>query len=200
MNPADYNYEEAGFDAFLSRSIDNLSQGNLDAAGPLTTQQRYDSTQLSGRVSDAIITEDVVINKDGVSVKDGKLTVYDEQGVLTISNGHTVIRPVRGTYNLTAADFSNLYAEFSFPHNLQTVPIVTGWYWSESEGRHFPLPYFYRADQSYFGDVFASAAVTIEEVDESRIYCRFNIYDALGLSRFLDRTQLNFVFDVQYQE
>ncbi len=56
------NYEDSGFDAFLSRSIDDLSQGNLDSAGPVSTQMRYDSAQSSGYVGDKFAVGNVLIN------------------------------------------------------------------------------------------------------------------------------------------
>lgn len=43
-----YDYGVAGFDGFLSRSIDDLTQVTLDSQGPQTTQMRYDSAQISG--------------------------------------------------------------------------------------------------------------------------------------------------------
>jgi hypothetical protein len=55
MKPGDdYDYTNAGLDGFLSRSIDNLDQVNLDAAGPRSTAIRYDSAQQSGAMGDRI--------------------------------------------------------------------------------------------------------------------------------------------------
>lgn len=61
---SDYDYEASGFDAFLSRSIDNLSQANLDAGGPLSNQLRYDATQVSGLLGDVVRFGNITI--DGV--------------------------------------------------------------------------------------------------------------------------------------
>lgn len=80
MNNDSYSYETAGLDNFLSRSIDNLTQVNLDSSGPQSTQMRYDSAQSSGSIGDAIQLGKVKI--DGVA---GRISVYDD-------NGNEVIR------------------------------------------------------------------------------------------------------------
>lgn len=49
-----YSYEDAGFDGFLSRSIDNLSRVNLASQGPQSTAIRYDSAQVSGMLGDTL--------------------------------------------------------------------------------------------------------------------------------------------------
>ena len=50
MKPQDepYSYTDAGLDGFLSRSVDDLSQQNLNAPGPSSTQNRFDFSQVSG--------------------------------------------------------------------------------------------------------------------------------------------------------
>lgn len=58
----DYDYIVAGFDSFMSRSIDNLSQVNLDSQGPQTTAIRYDSAQVSGMLGDTLQVGKVHIN------------------------------------------------------------------------------------------------------------------------------------------
>ena len=67
-----YDYEASGFDGFLSRSIDDLSQVNLDAAGPQSTAIRYDSAQVSGMLGDTIRVGSILIN--GV---EGRISIYD---------------------------------------------------------------------------------------------------------------------------
>ena len=79
----DYDYTAAGFDAFLSRSIDNLSQVNLDSVGPMTTSVRYDSTQVSGMIGDTLQLGAVNINKKNITVSDGNNTrvlIGEDQG------------------------------------------------------------------------------------------------------------------------
>lgn len=70
-----YDYVDAGFDSFLSRSVDNLSQLNLDSQGPASTQTRYDSSQASGAIGDSIRVGRILI--DGTS---GRISIYDEIG------------------------------------------------------------------------------------------------------------------------
>lgn len=52
------SYQDSGFDSFLSRSIDDTPQFNLDSQGPQTTQMRYDSAGLSGVAGDVFRTTD----------------------------------------------------------------------------------------------------------------------------------------------
>lgn len=60
-----YDYTESGFDKFMSRSIDNLSQANLDSAGPVTTAQAYDRSQISGSLGDSLQLGNIVIDGRG---------------------------------------------------------------------------------------------------------------------------------------
>ena len=78
----DYNYESSGFDGFLSRSVDDLTQTNLDSGGPQTTQIRYDGSQVSGMLGDTLQIGKVHI--DGVK---GRVSVYDDSGNETIRIG-----------------------------------------------------------------------------------------------------------------
>lgn len=73
MNPRDrdYDYSTAGFDSFLSRSVDNLSQINLDSQGPQTTAIRYDDAQVSGFLGDTLQLGNVRINKTNIIINDG---------------------------------------------------------------------------------------------------------------------------------
>lgn len=68
----DYTYENAGYDSFLSRSVDDNPQVNLDSQGPTSTAFRYDSGQSSGSVGDKISIGSVVI--DGTK---GRISIYD---------------------------------------------------------------------------------------------------------------------------
>lgn len=67
-----YSYTDDGFDAFLSRSIDNLSQINLDSQGPQTTAIRYDSAQVTGSLGDTLRLGKIKLN--GAS---GNITMND---------------------------------------------------------------------------------------------------------------------------
>ena len=75
MSPQDdYDYTTSGFDGFLSRSVDDLSQANLDSAGPQTTAMRYDSAQVSGMLGDTLQIGNVKINKTNITLSDGTNT------------------------------------------------------------------------------------------------------------------------------
>lgn len=69
----DYSYVEAGFDSFLSRSIDNLSQANLDSDGPRTTAIRYDSAQITGALGDTARIGRIYLNgaEGNIVINDG---------------------------------------------------------------------------------------------------------------------------------
>lgn len=76
----DYNYETAGLDGFLSRSIDNLSQVTLDSPGPVSTAVAYDRAQVTGPLGNVLRIGN--INLDGIN---GRISVFD-------ANGNEVIR------------------------------------------------------------------------------------------------------------
>lgn len=83
MKPRDYTYLEAGFDSFLSRSIDDLSQANLDSQGPRSTAIRYDSAQVSGFLGDTFSLGNVRITKNAIVMNDGAndvLLIGNEDG------------------------------------------------------------------------------------------------------------------------
>lgn len=76
MNPTaggDYNYESAGFDGFLSRSIDNLAQVTLDSPGPQTTAIPFDRGQQSGSL--------------GNTIQIGHIKLDGAQGRITMDDG-----------------------------------------------------------------------------------------------------------------
>lgn len=67
-----YDYSQAGFDGFLSRSIDDTSQTSLDSGGPITRQVSFDRGQVSGAFPDVVRIGNV--NIDGIN---GRISVYD---------------------------------------------------------------------------------------------------------------------------
>lgn len=71
-NKGTYDYSEAGFDAFLSRSIDNTPQDNLDSRGPISRQVAYDRTQVTGKQGDTWQAGPVRITKTGFIANDGE--------------------------------------------------------------------------------------------------------------------------------
>lgn len=58
----DYSYQDAGFDAFLSRSVDDLAQQNLDSRGPISTQVTFDRSQVSGPLGDTLQIGNITLN------------------------------------------------------------------------------------------------------------------------------------------
>lgn len=76
------DYTDSGFDGFLSRSIDNLSQVTLDSQGPVSTSQRFDSTQVSGMLGDTLQIGSILL--DGAS---GKITITDNSGNVVVILG-----------------------------------------------------------------------------------------------------------------
>lgn len=64
------DYTQSGFDSFLSRSIDDTPQFNLDSRGPQTTQIRYDDAQVSGTQGDTFQSGPVRITKKGIIMSD----------------------------------------------------------------------------------------------------------------------------------
>lgn len=68
-----YDYTDSGFDAFLSRSIDSVSQVNLESTGPTSTAKAYDRGQSSGSIGDKIRVGRIVI--DGLT---GRISIFDE--------------------------------------------------------------------------------------------------------------------------
>jgi len=75
MSSKNYSYVSSGYDAFLSRSIDDVAQVNLDSTGPTSTAIRYDSAQISGMLGDVLPIGNILI--DGVT---GRISVFDSTG------------------------------------------------------------------------------------------------------------------------
>ncbi len=69
----DYSYNDAGFDGFLSRSIDDNPQVNLDSRGPQSTQMPFDRAQVSGLLGDTLRIGKV--HFDGVK---GRISIFDD--------------------------------------------------------------------------------------------------------------------------
>lgn len=71
----DYDYESAGFDSFLTRSIDSQS-GNLTLASSedigYSRQVNYDQNQVTGSLGDTLQIGNIQIN--GV---EGRISIFD---------------------------------------------------------------------------------------------------------------------------
>lgn len=75
------DYSDSGFDSFLSRSIDNLQQVNLDSQGPYSTATAYDRSQLSGAMGDIYKMGGIKMSaKDSSIVLNNGSIVVDAEG------------------------------------------------------------------------------------------------------------------------
>lgn len=66
-----YNYEVAGFDGFLSRSIDNLAQVTLDSPGPVSNSLPYDRMQVTGSLGDTLQIGNIRLENTRIVINDG---------------------------------------------------------------------------------------------------------------------------------
>lgn len=67
-----YDYQDSGFDNFMSRSIDNTPQINLDSASPPNNAIAFDRTQTTGPVGDSFRVGNITFNGS-----DGTITLND---------------------------------------------------------------------------------------------------------------------------
>jgi len=74
MSPDDYSYENAGFDGFLSRSIDQTPQVNLESQAIQTRQVAFDRAQVSGSLGDTWRIGRIHLNgaKGNIVINDGE--------------------------------------------------------------------------------------------------------------------------------
>lgn len=72
MKPREYSYLDAGFDPFLTRSIDSTAQVNLESPGPMSNNIQLDRAQFSGALGDTLQVGGISIN--GVP---GNITAFD---------------------------------------------------------------------------------------------------------------------------
>jgi hypothetical protein len=70
-----YDYTYSGLDSFLSRSIDETPQSNLEAAGPTSMSVAYDRNQVSGAMGDTMQVGKIQINGS-----DGRISICDDDG------------------------------------------------------------------------------------------------------------------------
>lgn len=68
----DYSYLDAGFDSFLSRSVDDLNQVTLDSTGPASRAVAFDRSQISGPMGDTMRIGNIRINGS-----DGNIVIND---------------------------------------------------------------------------------------------------------------------------
>ena len=95
----DYNYETAGLDGFLSRSIDNLVKVNLDSPGPRSRKMAYDRAQVSGSVGDVFRVGNIEI--DGINGVINFVTDNSDRPVIRIvdADGFRLLELASATWN-----------------------------------------------------------------------------------------------------
>lgn len=77
-----YNYEDAGFDKFLDRSIDSAGVSNLDNQPNPVRQMNYEQAQVSGSLGDRLQIGSIVI--DGVG---RRISIFDDNGREAVTIG-----------------------------------------------------------------------------------------------------------------
>lgn len=94
------DYGDSGFDSFLSRSIDDLQQTNLDSQGPFSTATAYDRSQLSGSMGDIYKMGGIKMSaKDStITLNDGSIVINssDSNDTITIQNGLIAFADING--------------------------------------------------------------------------------------------------------
>lgn len=68
------DYSDSGFDNFMSRSVDQTPQINLDSAVPPNNSVAFDRNQISGPLGDTLRLGNIFING-----ADGNIIVSDGQ-------------------------------------------------------------------------------------------------------------------------
>lgn len=70
MNPQDMDYNQSGFDNFMSRDIENNPQTNLDSPYPPNNAVAFDRTQVTGFQGDTFKVGPVRITNQGIIMTD----------------------------------------------------------------------------------------------------------------------------------
>jgi len=74
MNDINYDYTTAGFDGFLSRSVDNAPQINLATPTPATPAIAFDRSQITGFLGDTLQIGKIHLNgsDENIIMSDGQ--------------------------------------------------------------------------------------------------------------------------------
>jgi hypothetical protein len=82
--PYVYDYTNAGFDPFLTRSIDTIGAPNLQLTGDAAPSQElnYDQSQTSGSLGSALQIGNIIL--DGTT---GRISIIDENGNTVVEIG-----------------------------------------------------------------------------------------------------------------
>lgn len=81
----DQDYAQAGFNKFMSRSVDQTPEVNLDSPVPAGNSTAFDRTQITGPVGDTFRIGNILF--DGSA---GRITMQDENGNDTLLIGTDV--------------------------------------------------------------------------------------------------------------
>lgn len=216
-----YDYEDSGFDGFLSRSVDNLPQVNLDSRGPQSTAQAYDRSQVSGFLGDTFQVGGTKISRDNIIMNDGDTDVlligkgrkgeevvkmaqpgYDvnttgDENLIWSSafNSFKIVKILTPTHTIGGTDLALDYFTLSFAHTLGFIPAIIGGLSNTADGAIRPMPLEWRTSTSYSGGGnTASAAVYIDRVDTTFIYVNLYTFDIYGLSWLAANNKLSFKF------
>lgn len=128
-----YDYSSSGLDGFLSRSIDDLSQVNLNSPGPVSTQIAYDRAQVTGLLGDTWRIGSIsldgktsqVMIKDSVQIGETDtgegLNLTDNQGRPVLD----IVKDSKGRARMAVTDDTNtkrLYAG-RFPNGAVAIKL-----------------------------------------------------------------------------
>lgn len=189
MQPSDdYNYETAGFDSFLSRSIDGIPQTNLDSLGPISREVGYDRSQFSGSTSDTIRIGQTKVDASGVKVaNEGQdvTSARDDQLAFDSSRSNFyIVKTIPYTWT-PLIDATSLQAGVTIAHSLGYAPdkvegnCVPNF---QNNGREYNLPvHLFDADTSYY-DKFGAASIVVDGYDMNFIYIRLITQGIHGFS------------------
>lgn len=134
----------AGFDGFMSRSIDSTPALNLDSPVPFNNALPFDRTQVTGSLGDIFkIGQSQLGNKtSSLEIHEGALAVFDTNENPIIIKGSPILKTFTGTLNGYDANLFTVpppSASMNFSHTLNFVPrtdaLITDNIWSPNIGR-----------------------------------------------------------------
>lgn len=113
------SYEDSGFDSFLSRSIDDLQQVNLDSQGPYSTATAYDRSQLSGSMGDSFKMGGI-----SMSARDSQMTLNDGALIVNDTSTDNTINASSGNIAYFDGTGSLVVQEGLLPDNTTGIRII----------------------------------------------------------------------------
>jgi hypothetical protein len=188
MNPQDdYSYETSGFDGFLNRSIDGASQTNLDEQGPMSTQNRQDSAQVSGKAGDVWRIGQTQLDQSGVKVARPGVAIEnaeDHQIIFNSStNGFKVVATIKVSCETSESQITDQMALFPIQNPLGRLPdrIEGYFYVTHVPGVRYQLPWS-RYNQSAGAFATLANSVAISSFDDTTINLDFRVFNIFGLA------------------